>query len=78
MQPLSAHPAYLRPTLLCSRTPFTPALACYCFLSAFGIIWDYDYMRHWKKKAEMGKTKGLGRVHINSPGRCPSRILNGH
>ena len=43
MQPLSAHPAYLRPTLLCSRTPFTPALACYCFLSAFGIIWDYDY-----------------------------------
>jgi len=28
------------------------------FLSACGIIWDYDYMRHWKKKAEMGKTDG--------------------
>ena len=27
------------------------------FLSACGIIWDYGYMRHWKKKAEMGKTK---------------------
>ena len=48
------------------------------FLSAFGIIWDYDYMRHWKKKAEMGKAKGLGHVHIYSPGRCPSRVLNGH
>ena len=48
------------------------------FLSTFGITWDYDYMRHWKKKAEMGKTKGLGHVHIYSPGRCPSRVLNGH
>ena len=28
------------------------------FLSACGIIWDYDYLRHWKKKAEMGKTDG--------------------
>jgi len=25
------------------------------FFAACGIIWDYGYMRHWKKKAEMGK-----------------------
>ena len=31
VQPLSAHPAYLTPTLLCSGTPFIPALACCCF-----------------------------------------------
>ena len=47
------------------------------FLSACGIIRDYDYIRQWKKKAEMGKTKGLGHVHIYSPGRWPSKVLNG-
>ena len=31
VQPLSAHPACLTPTLLCSGTPFIPALACCCF-----------------------------------------------
>lgn len=25
------------------------------FFTACGIIWDYGYMRHWKKKTEMGK-----------------------
>ena len=24
------------------------------FFAACGIIWDYGYMRHWKKKTEMG------------------------
>ena len=43
-----------------------------------GIIWDYDYMRHWKKKVEMGKTDGWGHVRTCSPGRCPGRVLNGY
>ena len=43
-----------------------------------GIIWDYDYMRHWKKKVEMGKTDGWGLVRTCSPGRCPGRVLNGY
>ena len=25
------------------------------FFAACGLIWDYGYMRHWKKKVEMGK-----------------------
>lgn len=30
------------------------------FLSACGIIWDYGYMRHWRKKAEMDELELLG------------------
>jgi len=25
------------------------------FFTACGIIWDYGYKRHWKKRTEMGK-----------------------
>jgi len=30
------------------------------FFTACGIIWDYGYMRHWKKKAEMDELELLG------------------
>lgn len=30
------------------------------FFAACGIIWDYGYMRHWKKKAEMEELELLG------------------
>lgn len=30
------------------------------FLTACGLIWDYGYMRHWKKKAEMEELELLG------------------
>ena len=56
MQPWSALPAYLTPTFLCSRTPFTPALACCCFcrlvaLSGTMTIWDTGRKRQrWVRR----------------------------
>ena len=34
------------------------------FFVACGLIWEYGYMRHWKKKAEMGKI--INRKHACS------------
>ena len=56
MQPWSSLPAYLTPTFLCSRTPFTPALACCCFcrlvaLSGTMTIWDTGRKRQrWVRR----------------------------
>jgi len=42
------------------RNAIYTCLGLLLFFTACGIIWDYGYMRHWKKKAEMDELELLG------------------